>query len=78
MERRELQELWEERRAQFEQCLQLQLYLRDAEQTNSWMAKQEVGVVRTTGSGWGQLLYIHVWGWGQSVDVDIQNLTPNS
>ena len=45
-ERAGLLELWEERRAEFEQCMQLQLYMRDAEQTDNWMAKQEVGVAR--------------------------------
>lgn len=34
--------LWEERRKEFEQCHELQTFLRDAEQMDNWMAKQEV------------------------------------
>ena len=37
-----LLELWEERKGQFEQCMELQLFLRDAFQAENWMAKQEV------------------------------------
>jgi spectrin alpha len=37
-----LLELWEERKVQFEQCMELQLFLRDAFQADNWMAKQEV------------------------------------
>lgn len=37
-----LLELWEERKGQFEQCMELQLFLRDAFQADNWMAKQEV------------------------------------
>ena len=40
-----LLELWEERRGQFEQCMELQLFLRDAFQADNWMAKQEVSTV---------------------------------
>ena len=36
--------LWEERRAQFDQCMELQLFMRDTEQADNWMAKQEVCV----------------------------------
>lgn len=32
---------WEERRVLYEQCMDLQLYYRDAEQADAWMAKQE-------------------------------------
>ena len=41
-EKSSLLELWEERRAQFDQCMELQLFMRDAEQADNWMAKQEV------------------------------------
>lgn len=34
--------LWEERKDQFEQCLELQLFMRDTDQADNWMAKQEV------------------------------------
>ncbi len=37
-----LLELWEERKGQFEQCMELQLFLRDAYQAENWMSKQEV------------------------------------
>lgn len=33
--------LWEERRILYEQCLDLQLFYRDTEQADTWMAKQE-------------------------------------
>ncbi|CAL8071830.1 unnamed protein product [Calicophoron daubneyi] len=36
-----LLQLWEEKRVQFEQCMDLQLFLRDVEQAESWMSKQE-------------------------------------
>ncbi len=35
--------LWEERKAQFDQSMDLQLFMRDADQADNWMAKQEVG-----------------------------------
>ncbi len=40
-EKRSLEALWEERRVQYEQCMDLQLFYRDTEQANTWMAKQE-------------------------------------
>ena len=42
-EKAQLRSLWEERKEQFEQCLDLQLFMRDADQADNWMAKQEVG-----------------------------------
>lgn len=36
-----LAELWEERRVRYEQCMDLQLFYRDTEQADTWMAKQE-------------------------------------
>ncbi len=36
--------LWEERRILYEQCMDLQLFYRDTEQVDTWMAKQEVGL----------------------------------
>merc|ERR1711981_143667 len=36
-----LLQLWEERRILYEQCMDLQLFYRDAEQADTWMAKQE-------------------------------------
>eukprot|EP00118_Oscarella_pearsei_P025242 m.307813 g.307813 ORF g.307813 m.307813 type:complete len:2422 (+) comp42859_c0_seq1:216-7481(+) len=33
--------LWDERRKQFDQCMDLQLFNRDVEQADAWMAKQE-------------------------------------
>lgn len=40
-----LLELWEERKGQFEQCMELQIFLRDAYQAENWMAKQEVSTM---------------------------------
>ncbi|XP_022101019.1 spectrin alpha chain, non-erythrocytic 1-like isoform X4 [Acanthaster planci] len=40
-EKASLEKLWEERRVQYEQCMDLQLFYRDTEQANTWMAKQE-------------------------------------
>ena len=37
-----LLELWEKRRQQYEQCLNLHLFYRDSEQVDSWMSRQEV------------------------------------
>lgn len=37
--------LWNERRLLNEQCMDLQLYYRDTEQADTWMAKQEVSVI---------------------------------
>jgi spectrin alpha len=34
--------LWEDRRVLYEQCMDLQLFYRDTEQADTWMAKQEV------------------------------------
>jgi len=36
--------LWEERRILYEQCMDLQLFYRDTEQADTWMAKQEVNI----------------------------------
>ena len=38
----ELLELWEKRRVQFEQCMELQLFNRDCEHADATMTKQEV------------------------------------
>ncbi|XP_052259701.1 spectrin alpha chain-like isoform X3 [Dreissena polymorpha] len=40
-EKSSLHELWEERRILYEQCMDLQLFLRDTEQADAWMTKQE-------------------------------------
>ncbi|KAK6196167.1 hypothetical protein SNE40_001445 [Patella caerulea] len=40
-EKQSLMELWEERRILYEQCMDLQLYIRDTEQADAWMTKQE-------------------------------------
>ncbi|CDI97721.1 Spectrin alpha actinin [Echinococcus multilocularis] len=40
-ERDSLLELWEARRVQFEQCMDLMLFFRDTEQAEAWIAKQE-------------------------------------
>uniref|UniRef100_A0A673INN1 Spectrin alpha chain, non-erythrocytic 1 n=1 Tax=Sinocyclocheilus rhinocerous TaxID=307959 RepID=A0A673INN1_9TELE len=40
-ERVSLLELWELRRQQYEQCMDLQLFYRDTEQVDNWMSKQE-------------------------------------
>ncbi|XP_040180668.1 spectrin alpha chain, non-erythrocytic 1 isoform X1 [Rana temporaria] len=40
-ERTSLLELWELRRQQYEQCMDLQLFYRDTEQVDNWMSKQE-------------------------------------
>ncbi|VDP84941.1 unnamed protein product [Echinostoma caproni] len=40
-ERENLINLWEARRIQLEQCMDLQLFYRDVEQAESWMSKQE-------------------------------------
>lgn len=41
-EKSALLKLWEERKLQFNQCIELQVFLREAEQADGWMAKQEV------------------------------------
>lgn len=41
-EKQSLLSLWEERRILYEQCMDLQLFYRDTEQADTWMAKQEV------------------------------------
>ncbi|KAL3092945.1 hypothetical protein niasHS_004972 [Heterodera schachtii] len=41
MEQTSLNNLWEERRILYEQCMDLQLFYRDTEQAESWMTKQE-------------------------------------
>ncbi|XP_065209601.1 spectrin alpha chain isoform X2 [Planococcus citri] len=40
-EKASLVTLWEERRILYEQCMDLQLFYRDTEQADTWMAKQE-------------------------------------
>uniref|UniRef100_A0A4W5RSZ1 Spectrin alpha, non-erythrocytic 1 n=2 Tax=Hucho hucho TaxID=62062 RepID=A0A4W5RSZ1_9TELE len=40
-EKESLLELWEVRRQQYEQCMDLQLFYRDTEQVDNWMSKQE-------------------------------------
>ncbi|KAG8554929.1 hypothetical protein GDO81_003933 [Engystomops pustulosus] len=40
-ERTSLLELWDRRRQQYEQCMDLQLFYRDTEQVDNWMSKQE-------------------------------------
>merc|ERR550519_2033747 len=40
-----LLELWEERRILYEQCMDLQLFYRDTEQADTWMAKQEAFLI---------------------------------
>ena len=41
-EKSELLKLWEERKVEFDQCMELQVWLRDADHADAWMAKQEV------------------------------------
>lgn len=41
-EKEALLNLWEVRRQQYEQCMDLQLFYRDTEQVDNWMSKQEV------------------------------------
>ncbi len=38
----ELLKLWKERKEQFGECMELQLFMRDAYQADNWIAKQEV------------------------------------
>lgn len=45
-EKSSLLTLWEERRILYEQCMDLQLFYRDTEQADTWMAKQEVNTMR--------------------------------
>lgn len=40
-EKQSLMVLWEERRILYEQCMDLQLFYRDTDQADTWMAKQE-------------------------------------
>jgi spectrin alpha len=40
-EKTALLQLWEDRRILYEQCMDLQLFYRDTEQADTWMAKQE-------------------------------------
>ncbi|XP_039289075.1 spectrin alpha chain-like isoform X4 [Nilaparvata lugens] len=40
-EKTSLLSIWEERRILYEQCMDLQLFYRDTEQADTWMAKQE-------------------------------------
>ncbi|CAG0907623.1 unnamed protein product, partial [Cyprideis torosa] len=46
-EKRGLMSLWEERRFLYEQCIDLQLFYRDKEQADTWMAKQEAFLSNT-------------------------------
>lgn len=55
-ERTALLELWELRRQQYEQCMDLQLFYRDTEQVDNWMSKQEV-----SGVGTGHLCVLLSW-----------------
>lgn len=41
-----LQQLWEQRRVLYLQCMDLQLFYRDTEQADAWMHKQEVSSKR--------------------------------
>lgn len=43
-EKTSLLSLWEQRRILYEQCMDLQLFYRDTEQADTWMAKQEVSI----------------------------------
>jgi len=45
-EKSSLLALWEERRILYEQCMDLQLFYRDTEQADTWMAKQEVCILK--------------------------------
>jgi len=45
-EKSSLLALWEERRILYEQCMDLQLFYRDTEQADTWMAKQEVNIIQ--------------------------------
>lgn len=56
-EKASLLQLWEERRGQFEQSMELQLFMRDAYQADNWMAMQEVSYSNT-----------HVYGWEDKID----------
>lgn len=58
-ERAALLELWELRRQQYEQCMDLQLFYRDTEQVDNWMSKQEVPPARppATASFLSRLLF---------------------
>ncbi|XP_076454932.1 LOW QUALITY PROTEIN: spectrin alpha chain-like [Babylonia areolata] len=44
-EKKSVLELWEERRILYEQCMDLQLFVRDTEQADAWMTKQEAFLV---------------------------------
>merc|ERR1711997_1037168 len=44
-EKTTLLQLWEERRILYEQCMDLQLFYRDTEQADTWMAKQEAFLI---------------------------------
>merc|ERR1712020_871440 len=44
-EKTSLLQLWEERRILYEQCMDLQLFYRDTEQADTWMAKQEAFLI---------------------------------
>eukprot|EP00117_Sycon_ciliatum_P010415 scpid4432/ scgid12327/ Spectrin alpha chain, brain; Alpha-II spectrin; Fodrin alpha chain; Spectrin, non-erythroid alpha chain len=41
-EQQSLLELWDQRQKEFCQCMDLQVFMRDTEQMNAWMGKQEV------------------------------------
>nr|WAW84869.1 spectrin alpha chain [Halisarca dujardinii] len=40
-EKSQLLRLWEDRKVEFDQCMDLQLFMRDADQLDAWMSKQE-------------------------------------
>ncbi|XP_067948494.1 spectrin alpha chain-like isoform X2 [Watersipora subatra] len=40
-EKQEVNDLWDEKLIEYNQCMDLQLFFRDAEQAETWMAKQE-------------------------------------
>ena len=44
-EKTSLLQLWEDRRVLYEQCMDLQLFYRDTEQADTWMAQQEAFLV---------------------------------
>lgn len=52
--------LWEERRILYEQCMDLQLFYRDTEQADTWMAKQEAFLANEDlGDSLGRLITRH-------------------
>lgn len=45
----ELSMIWQQRKQEFEQCNELMLFLRDAEQMEYWIVKQEVHLLIVNG-----------------------------